>query len=66
MDILEQVKAMLSQKGTEPDDPLRELLQALLRQHDAYVAAHDWEGAYLALREILRAVVRKRRRLGIS
>ncbi len=66
MDILEQVKAMLSTKTTEPDDTSRELLQALLRQHDAYLAARDWEGAYLALKEIVRVAVAKRRRGGVA
>jgi hypothetical protein len=65
LDILEQVKAMLSRHETEPNTA-REVLQALLRRHDAYVTAHDWEGAYLALREILRVVARKRRRLELT
>ena len=66
MDILEQVKMILSQEKAEiqNDESYRELLRSLFKAHDAYVAKQDWQGAYLALREILTAVIKEHQRQG--
>ena len=68
MDILEQVKMALTQEQIDQqrDESQRELLRSLFRHHDAYVAKQDWQGAYLALREILTVVMKERQRQGIT
>ena len=64
MDILDQVKMILGQEKAEQqhDETHQELLRSLFKAHDAYVAKQDWQGAYLALREILTAVIKEHQR----